>query len=145
MKIDIKGAIVSNDDQWIYDMFEMESTSPKNVLESIEGANGEDLEFIINSGGGSVFDASEIYTAIREYPGKTTAKIVGLAASAASFIAIGADHVLISPTGQMMIHNASTVSMGDYREMDKASNLLKNTNQTVSNAYRLKTGLSEQE
>lgn len=142
-KINIKGAIVSNDDKWIYDMFEMESTSPKDVTEEIEKANGSDLEVIINSGGGDVHVASEIYTELRDYPARVESKIVGLAASAASVIAMAADNTKISPTGELMIHNSATIAWGDYRSMDKASEMLKNTNKTIANAYRLKSGMSE--
>ena len=66
-KINIKGAIISNDEKWIYDWFEMDATSPNMIDEQLEEANGEDVIISINSGGGSVFDASEIYTAIKNY------------------------------------------------------------------------------
>ena len=68
-------------------------TSPGMVGKVLEEANGEDIEVEINSGGGSVFAGSEIYTAIKSYKGKKTAKIVGLAASAASVIAMAGDTV----------------------------------------------------
>lgn len=141
-KIGIKGPIIPSNYQWIYDWLEMEATSPKRVSEQIAQANNEDLEVEINSGGGSVFDASEIYTALKGHPGNVTVKIVGVAASAASVIAMAGNKVLMTPTGQMMIHNASTRAEGDYREMDQTSNFLKSTNQTVANAYSLKTGKS---
>ena len=144
-KINIKGPIVSNDEQWIYDMFEMESTSPKDVSNGIEKANGSDIEVIINSGGGSVFDGSEIYTSLKDYTGNVDIKIVGLAASAASFIAMSGDNIKISPTAQMMIHNAGMVAIGDYRDMDDASDMLKGTNKTIANAYRIKSGMEEAE
>lgn len=140
MKISIKGPIVSDNDQWIYDWFGIEAVSPKKVLDQIDKANNADLEVIINSGGGSVFAASEIYTALKDYSGKVTAKIVGIAASAASVIAMGADVLMMSPTSQMMIHNSSMRTHGDYRDMDHASNFLKNVDQTIANAYKLKSG-----
>lgn len=90
MKIDIKGAIVSNDDAWIYDWFGETYTSPKNVSAALEEANGEDVDIEINSGGGDVFAGSEIYAAIRAYPGTVNIHVVGLAASAASVIACAA-------------------------------------------------------
>lgn len=143
-KVNIKGAIISSDDQWIYDLFEMESTSPKNVSESLEMANGADLEVIINSGGGSVHAGSEIYTMLKDYSGDVEIKIVGLCASAASVIAM-AGRVKMSPTAQMMIHNAMGRNQGDYRSMDAASEMLKVVNKTIANAYRLKSGMSEEE
>ena len=146
MKIDVKGPIIDNDDQWIYDWFEIEATSPKKVKNLIDQAkDDEELEVEINSGGGSVFSGSEIYTALKSYKGKVTTKVVGLAASAASVIAMAGDKVLISPTGQIMIHNASGSFGGDYRDMEKGAEILKNVNETIANAYMLKTGLSNEE
>ncbi len=146
MKISIKGPIIDSDDQWIYDWFGVEATSPKKVNDLIkEAKNNEDLEVEINSGGGSVFAGSEIYTALKSYGGKVITKVVGLAASAASVITMAGDNILISPTGQIMIHNASGGFGGDYRDMEKGAEILKNVNATISNAYRLKTGLSNEE
>jgi ATP-dependent Clp protease, protease subunit len=143
VKINIKGPIISNDEQWIYDWFEIEAVSPKKVLDQLEKVtNNEDLVIDINSGGGSVYAASEIYTAIKSHKGKKTANIVGIAASAASVIAMAVDNLLMAPTGQMMIHNAAMRASGDYRYMDHASNFLKNVNQTIANAYSLKSGKS---
>lgn len=145
-KIFIKGAIISNDDQWIYDWLEWDATSPRNVQNQLAETNGiEDITVEINSGGGSVFDASEIYTSLKEYKGKVTSKIVGIAASAASVIAMASDELLMAPTSQMMIHNASTYASGDYRDMNHIADVLKNVNQTVANAYKLKTGKSDAE
>lgn len=146
MKISVKGPIIDSDDQWIYDWFEVEATSPKKVIDLINQAkNNEDLEVEINSGGGSVFAGSEIYTTLKSYGGKVITKVIGLAASAASVIAMAGDKIEISPTGQIMIHNASGGFGGDYREMEKGAEILKNVNATISNAYRLKTGLSNAE
>ena len=144
-KINIKGPIIPSNHQWIYDWLDIEATSPKKVNEQLEAANGENVEIYINSGGGSVYDASEIYTAIKEYSGKTVGKIVGLAASAASFAAMATDELLITPTGQMMIHNAKTRAEGDYRDMDHTSDFLKKVNKSIANAYRLKSGKSYEE
>lgn len=146
MKISVKGPIIDSDDQWIYDWFEVEATSPKKVIDLINQAkNNEELEVEINSGGGSVFAGSEIYTALKSYEGKVITKVVGLAASAASVVTMAGDIVKITPTGQVMIHNASGGFGGDYRDMEKGAEILKNVNATISNAYRLKTGLSNEE
>ncbi len=144
-KINVKGPIISNNDQWIYDLFDIEATSPKFVDDQLADANGGDVEVIINSGGGSVFDGSEIYTSLKDHPGNVTVKVVGLAASAASVIAMAGDKLLMSPTSQMMIHNASVVAGGDYRDMDHMSTVLKNVNQTVANAYKLRSGMSDED
>jgi len=96
--IPIKGTIVSNDDVWLYDWFDWDCTAPKNV---VLPETGEDIEVHINSGGGDVYAGSEIYTALRAYSGKVVVKIVGIAASAASVIAMAGDVVEISPTAQI--------------------------------------------
>lgn len=142
-KINIKGVIVSNNQQSIYDWFDMESTSPNNVSQAIENANGEALEVEINSGGGDVFAGSEIYTALKSYEGDVTVRIVGVAASAASVIAMAGKRVLMSPTAQIMIHNVSSYAAGDHRDMQHEADVLKNYNKTIANAYRLKSGLDE--
>jgi len=145
MKVKIKGPIISNSDAWIYEYFGIEATSPSMIDKAIEKANGEDLEVEINSGGGSVFAGSEIYTALKSCKGNVTVKIVGLAASAASVIAMAGKKVTMSPTAQMMIHNVSSCAAGDYREMEHTAEILKNANDTIANAYRLKTGKEQKE
>lgn len=145
MKIEVKGPIISSNDQWIYDWFDIEATSPKKVNDLLKQCeSNEDLEVEINSGGGSVFAGSEIYTALKSYKGNVTIKIVGLAASAASVIAMGGNKILMSPTAQMMIHNASASVGGDYRDMEHSAEILKNINSTIANAYKLKTGMNHE-
>lgn len=144
-KINIKGPIVSSSEEWIYEWFGIECTSPNMVGLAIEKANGEDLEVEINSGGGSVFAGSEIYTALKSYQGNVTVKIVGLAASAASVIAMGGKKIIMSPTAQMMIHNVSSYGEGDYRDMEHTAEVLKSANNTIANAYRIRSGRSQQE
>lgn len=145
MKIDVKGPIIFNEYKWIYNLFDMESTSPRDVAEALEEANGEDVEVHINSGGGYVDAGSEIYTILKDYPGKVDVKIVGLAASAASVIAMAGDTVKISPTAQIMIHNVSSGRVGDYRDMEHEAGVLKNYNKSIANAYILKTGMKQEE
>jgi len=144
-KINIKGAIIPNDDKWIYELFEYDHTCPNDVMNVLNELNGEPVQVTINSGGGSVYDASEIYAELKDYPGNVEVRIVGLAASAASVISMAGDTVRISPTAEIMIHNAAMLAWGDHKDMDKASEMLKITNKSVSAAYRHKTGLSEDE
>lgn len=144
MKIDIKGCIVSNDDAWIYDFFGLECCCPNDINEKISKANGEKLDIYINSGGGDIFAGSEIYSAIREYGGEVNIHVVGLAASAASVIACAGSSD-ISPTAMLMVHNVSSTAKGDYRDMDKESEILKKANETIANAYVAKTGMSVEE
>jgi ATP-dependent protease ClpP protease subunit len=144
-RIHVKGVIVPDDDQWIYDWLGMEATSPKMINEQLEESNGESIEVIINSGGGSVFAGSEIYTMLKDYKGDVVVKIVGLAASAASVIAMAGKKVLISPTAQIMIHNASALVFGDYRDLQHGSDWLKNVNASIANAYILKSGMTQEQ
>lgn len=143
--IKISGVIIPNDYQEIYDWLGWDATSPNKVARQINDANNGDLEVEINSGGGSVFAGSEIYTALKSYEGNVVGKIVGIAASAASVVAMGCNKLLMSPTSQMMIHNATVETHGDYREMDHTSNFLKNVNQTIANAYKIKSGKNDDE
>ncbi len=144
-KIKIKGPIVSNNVKWIYDWFDMEATCPKDIETALSEANGEEIEIEINSGGGLVFVGSEIYTTLKEYNGKKTVKVVGVAASAASVIAMSGDVVKISPTAQLMIHNARNNAEGDYRDMEHQADVLKNVNKSIANAYILKTGMNQED
>jgi len=145
VKVNIKGPIISNSDAWIYEWFGIEATSPNSVNKVLEKANGEDIEVEINSGGGSVFAGSEIYTALKSYKGNVIVKIVGLAASAASVIAMAGNKVMMSPTAQIMIHNVSSRAEGDYRDMEHTAEVLRNANDTIANAYRIKTGKTQEE
>jgi len=148
MKIEIKGPIINDADQWIYDYFAIPATSPGKVNTAIDRAlrnqDGE-LLVVVNSGGGSVFSAAEIYTALKSFNGKVKVQIVGMAASAASVISMAGQHVEMSPVAQLMIHNASTSAWGDYNEMDATSEFLQKVNQTITNAYRSKTSKTEEE
>ena len=110
----------------------------KNELMDGEG----DITIWLNSPGGDVFAASQIYNMLMDYKGNVTVKIDGIAASAASVIAMAGTDVLISPTGLMMIHNPMTIAFGDKVEMEKAIDMLNEVKESIINAYELKTGLS---
>ena len=101
-----------------------------------------DITVWINSPGGDCFAAAQIYNMLRDYPGKVTIKIDGLAASAASVIAMAGDTVLVSPVSMIMIHNPSTVAMGNSAEMQKAIEMLDEVKNSIINAYQVKSGLS---
>lgn len=143
--LEVKGPIVSNDDYWIYEWLDMEATCPKAINKQLKELKGQDATVEINSPGGSVFAGSEIYTSLKSYPGNVTVKIVGMAASAASVIAMGGNKILMSPTAQIMIHNAGAISQGDYRDMEHTAEFLKGVNESISNAYKIKSGMSTEE
>ena len=143
-KVRIAGVIISNDQKWIYDWFEMDSFCPNDLRKAITDEY-ETIEVEINSGGGSVFAGSEIYTALKNHKGQVNVSIVGLAASAASVIAMAGKTVKMSPTAQFMVHNVSAQGKGDYRDMQHMADILKTANETIASAYILKTGKSKDE
>lgn len=143
-EIEIKGDIVDDDWGRWYEWLGYSYTSPSKVINQIKAANGEKLTIKINSPGGDIFAASDIYTELREYKGEIEIKITGMAASAASVIAM-AGKSSMSPTAQLMVHNVSTGTWGDYRDMEHTAEILKNANDTIANAYMCKTGMSREE
>lgn len=147
-KIDIRGAIVPDGEQWIYDWYGIPAVSPKRIMQQIERATANhDKELIvnINSPGGSVYAASEIYAHIKKFPGDSVSEITGVCASAASIIMTGTKRTVIAPVGAVMIHNASVVAQGDYRDMEAMKQLLIQTNQAIMQTYIAKTGKTEEE
>jgi ATP-dependent Clp protease protease subunit len=143
MKIDIKGVIVPNSQKIIYDWYGLDAVSPRDVVSKLDEAKGEDIEISINSGGGDVYSGAEIYTALREYKGNVTGKIVGIAASAASVIGMGCKTLKMSPAGQFMIHKASITVSGNDNKMEHAAEVLQSHDQSICNVYSLKTGMSQ--
>ena len=142
--INVKGTVVSDDDAWIYNWFGIEAVSPNAISAALAEANGDDVVIRINSNGGDIFAGSEIYDLISSYEGNVLIRIVGMAASAASVIAMAAESE-IAPTGLMMIHNVQSGAHGDYREMEHSAEVLREANRSIMAAYREKTGMSEDE
>ncbi len=101
-----------------------------------------DITVWINSPGGDCVAASQIYTMLMDYKGAVTVKIDGIAASAASVVAMAGTTVLMAPTALMMVHNPLTVAIGDSEEMKKAIAMLDEVKESIINAYEIKTGLS---
>ena len=124
------------EDSWFDD-----DVTPQMFQEELVGGGG-DITVWINSPGGDCVAAAQIYNMLREYAGKVTVKIDGIAASAASVIAMAGDVVLMSPVSMMMIHNPMTIAFGDSGEMQKAIDMLSSVKDSIINAYELKTGLS---
>lgn len=139
--IDIKGPIVTNDDKWIYDWFGVDSCCPADIRSQLDEVADEGVQVVINSSGGDIFAASEIYDMLAE--SKATIKVI-FAASAASYIACACTSEIV-PTGMLMIHNVSSYAAGDYNDMAHESGVLLKASKAVATAYRLKTGMSEDE
>ena len=105
-------------------------------------ADSGDVTVWLNSPGGDCVAAAQIYNMLKEYPGNVTIKIDGIAASAASLIAMAGDNILMSPVSMMMIHNPLTMAIGNADDMQKAAAMLDEVKESIINAYELKTGLS---
>lgn len=122
------------------DNFWGDEITPQMFRDDLEDGDG-DVTVWINSPGGNVFAAAEIYTMLREYAGKVTVKIASIAASAASVVAMAGDRVQMSPTALLMIHDPSTIAMGNTRDMEKVIDTLNEVKESIINAYAAKTGL----
>ena len=121
-----------------------DDVTPAMFKEELFSGDGP-ITLHINSPGGDCIAASQIYTMLMEYPHEVTVQIDGMAASAASVIAMAGTKVCMSPTSMMMIHNPFTMAMGDTEEMRKAIQLLDEVKESIINAYQIKTGLSRDE
>lgn len=130
----IEGAIA--EESWIDD-----EITPKQFKSELMSGNG-DITVFINSPGGDVFAAAQIYNMLMEYKGNVTVKIDGIAASAASVVAMAGTQILMSPVSSMMIYNPMTGAFGDTDDMQKAISMLSEVKESIINAYEIKTGLS---
>lgn len=129
----LNGAIA--EESWFED-----DVTPAAFKEELLSGEG-DIIVWINSPGGDCIAAAQIYNMMMDYKGNVTVKIDGLAASAASVIAMAGTEVLMSPTSLMMIHNPFTIAIGDSEEMQKAIGMLNEVKESIINAYEIKTGL----
>ena len=118
-----------------------DDVTPQLFKDELESGTG-DIEVWLDSPGGDVMAATQIYNMLKNYNGKVTVKIDSLAASAASVVAMAGDEVLISPMGLFMLHNPLTVAAGNVDDMQKAIDMLDEVKESIINAYELKTGLS---
>ena len=115
--------------------------TPQMFRDELNAGEG-DVTVWINSPGGNVFAAAEIYTMLKDYKGSITVKIDAIAASAASVVAMAGDVVQMSPVAMLMIHDPSTVAMGNTKDMEKAIEVLNEVKESIINAYAAKSGLT---
>ena len=132
--LELNGTIA--EESWFDD-----DVTPQLFKDELNSGTG-DITVWINSPGGDCVAAAQIYNMLTNYKGKVTVKIDGIAASAASVIAMAGDTVLVSPVSMLMIHNPATMAWGDHAEMQKAMDMLSEVKESIINAYVLKTGLS---
>lgn len=125
-----------SDETWYGD-----EVTPKLFKDELYDGEG-DITVWLNSPGGDVFAAAQIYNMLRDYKGNVIIKIDGLAASAASVIAMAGNAVLVSPVAMMMIHNPATLVVGNAKDMERAIAMLNEVKESILNAYEGKTGLS---
>lgn len=125
-----------SDETWYGD-----EVTPQLFKDELNAGTGS-ITVWINSPGGDVFAAAQIYNMLCDYKGSVTVKIDGIAASAASVIAMAGDTVCVSPLAMMMIHNPATLAMGEAKDMQKAISMLNEVKESILNAYEAKTGLT---
>jgi len=118
-----------------------DEVTPKMFKDDLYSGDG-DITVWINSPGGDVFAAAQIYNMLKEYPGMVTVKIDGIAASAASVVAMAGAKVYVSPVSMLMVHNPWTFAWGDSEDMRKTKDMLDEVKQGIINAYEAKTGMS---
>ena len=118
-----------------------DKVTPKIFRDELMSGEG-DITVWINSPGGDCIAAAQIYNMLLEYKGNVTIKIDGIAASAASVVAMAGNKVIMSPVSMLMIHNPMTMAAGDTTEMKKAISMLTEVKESIINAYELKTGMS---
>lgn len=139
--LDIEGEICSSG----FEAWWNDGVDARAFKRKLDALAGEDLTVRINSPGGDVFAGAAIYTMLAGYPGSVRVVVTGLAASAASVIAMAGDEVLMSPVAYMMIHNPWTVAMGDQREMAHQAQVLSELTEGLIAAYQHKTGIDREE
>ena len=118
-----------------------DEVTPAIFRSELNAAEG-DIDLWINSPGGDCYAAAQIYNMLMEYKGNVAVKIDGIAASAASVVAMAGSTVEMSPVATIMIHNPMTVSIGDTHEMERTITFLSEIKESIINAYEIKTGLS---
>ena len=124
------------EDSWFDD-----DITPQLFKDELTAGTGN-ITVWINSPGGDCIAAAQIYNMLTEYKGTVTVKIDGIAASAASVIAMAGDKILMSPVSMLMIHNPATYAFGDHVELQKVMDMLTEVKESIINAYVIKTGLS---
>lgn len=145
--VTVNGDIICNDLKWVYDWLECESCCPADIRKATAELTdeNEELKVIINSPGGDVQAGQEIYSILKDIKNPVTINVQSMAASAASMIAMAGDTVKMSPVALLMIHNASTCTSGDYRDMQHTADVLQTVNTAIMQAYIAKTGKTEDE
>lgn len=114
--------------------------SSSMIVEALQAAGGRDVLVHVNSPGGMVFEGLAIYSAFKQYAGKVTMRVEGLAASAASFVICAGDETIIEPGAMIMIHDAWNITIGDAADHRKEADVLDKVSDSIANMYAEKSG-----
>lgn len=136
-QIDIFGTI--GEDWW------GDSTSMRDVLDAVRASTAKTMQININSGGGSIFEGMGMYDAIASSKAKTTARVIGFAGSMATIVMLAADAVEIVEGSLVMIHNPSSLAMGESKDLRKQADVLDKLRAGMVRIYTGKTGMEEDE
>lgn len=125
------------------DVWTGEGTTAKRINGALRGAKGKDVVVNINSPGGDMFEGLTIYNMLRDYKGSVTVKVLGVAASAASIIAMAGDKVQIARSGFLMIHNAMVFAAGNKEDLRAAADTLAPFDDAMADVYAVRTGMDK--
>lgn len=140
LELRIDGEIVSDDDTWFYEWFDIQHSAPNTFREALNEHKGKDITVWIDSWGGDVFAGVGMYNALKEHDGKVIVKIDGKAVSAASIVAMAGAETLMTPGSIIMAHNPWSYKVGEAKDMRHTADVLDEVKDAILNVYELKTG-----
>ena len=141
----IEGEIISDEYSEIYEAYGVKYSAPAGFKQALSACGNKPLNIYVDSYGGDVIAASAIYAMLREYKGEKTVKVNSIAASAASVIAMAGDKLLMSPTAFLMIHDPSTIAVGNITEVEQTLDAMKQIKEGIINAYEKKSNLTREQ
>lgn len=127
-------------DVYIYEMIGDWGVSAQQFVNDLRAVTSSSIALHVNSEGGEVFDGLAIYESLVRHPADVTAHVEGIAASAASFIVMAANRIVMAPRARMMIHDASGIVMGNSRDMIAMAQLLDDLSNTIADIYAERGG-----
>lgn len=147
---DIRAATDDNNEISILDIigedwWTGQGVTAKRVAGALRAIGPRDVVVNINSPGGDVFEGLAIYNLLREHQGRVTVKVLGLAASAASVIAMAGDEVLVARAGFLMIHNTWVLAAGDRNALRDAADMLEPFDKALTDIYAARSGIEAED
>lgn len=138
--LDLKGDVVDDELAQMYDEFDMNCINPKMVSDFLKSADNEPITINLNSYGGDVFAADDIYSQLQAYNGEVTVIVGGIAASSGSIIAMGSDKLLMTTPSILMIHRCDGEVSGNVNDLKKAEQVQQTIDTSIATTYSAKTG-----